>query len=531
MVDDRKMTNALNTDEDSFYNKYQLQLNICMGLALSSLCFIIPYLQNWGGHPFSRADADIPFSYQALVIGDGRVPNDVSHTGYLYFLLQSYWYSAGEFFGLLDVSSVTALMKSSSPLEKYQEVIAAGRNLSLFLGFSFTFIFYFINLAITRNRYITVVFTILFALGEGLSYQTILLRTELLSSFFLFLSLFALIVSSQKDDIRAYAWIAGSALFASLAYITKLQSIFLFAFFPIFGFLIFDKKKSNLFQRVISRKFLLWAAAVTFLLTAPAWLLIFKKVGYYSQVSYIFLFLMLLYALSVGYFFQRYKGLSLTQILLVAVGVVFGTGLGLSLMFVSFRPEFFIATANPITHMSQFILEEGLRAPKALSTSYISEMAVKLFGHFHNILIGDFDLLANGQRLGLWLGFVGVAVLSFIKQYRSAIIVLFLILLVAWMQTVNAIRYSSPVYSIFVDPIMYSTLAFLAAELTRLSVGKIARHGVVTLSLLFAAILTERNIEVAQENWTQPFSNVCVQANGYLEPDVAEIFTKFCEDN
>ncbi len=524
------MENENNQSHHFLSDKAFFFVQIFVGLTLSSLCLVIPFFQEWGGHPFSRPDADIIFAYQSLVLGDGGVPEDYTHTGYLYFLIQSYWFSASNLLGFLDVSSVSALMESETPLLKYQEVIFSGRNLSLVIGFFFVLTFYFVVLKITQNQYMTVIFTALFALGEGLSFQTIVLRTELLSSFLIFLSLSALIVSSCKNDRSSYFWLAGAAIFAALAYTTKLQSIFLLAFLPLFSFLIFDEKKSSLSKHEVSKQLLFVVFAITALVTAPAWYQILSQLGRFTRFSYLFAIAVLLYMLMVSFLFYNRKAIGFNQVILAALAVTFGTGVGLSSMFIAFRPEFFMASANPIEHMSRYILQEGLRSP-SLSFSYVGELILKVSDHFYNRFLGDFDPLANGQRLGVWIGLVGAIILTCAKKYRSGFIVLFMVLIVTWIQTVNAVRYVSPVYTIYVDPLMYAGLAFLGSELMRLNLLNVIRFGILAFFLFFAIILADRNVGFAHYDWTQPFSNVCMSTVGYLEPEVANIFTEFCEKN
>ena len=58
-------------------------IRIAIGaLAVAALVLVVPFIQAFGGDPFSRPDSDMDFSIQALMLSDGGVQRDIAHHGY-----------------------------------------------------------------------------------------------------------------------------------------------------------------------------------------------------------------------------------------------------------------------------------------------------------------------------------------------------------------------------------------------------------------------------------------------------------------
>ena len=113
-------------------------VTIAVGMAISLLLvgFFMPY--------WKIADQDLPLAFNALLLNDGRAQEYFGHTGYLYMLLLADWYRLLHGLGLLPVHALSELPPSTDVAafdRAWQQIVEAGRVLSLLRGIAFVWIY------------------------------------------------------------------------------------------------------------------------------------------------------------------------------------------------------------------------------------------------------------------------------------------------------------------------------------------------------------------------------------------------------
>lgn len=493
---------------------------------VAALTLVVPYMQNWGGPPFARPDADIPFAYQALLIGDLRPPQDFSHTGYIYFLSLSVWYRLLDIIGILPVSGLRELMAAPDKLAVYVDLVWAGRAFSMFIGAFFSATIFVVVLSYTKDYFVATIGGVLFAIGEGNAFQTIVLRTELLASFFAFLSFVALLSASPAIGYRALAWLFFAGLFASLSYNVKIQLIFTLASLPFFA-IAFGRKHvdSGLSHKTLPRAL----QVILGLLLAPiifAWIMLILRIGRLGPMSYFYVPATVAYCAVCTIVYRHLYNVGMSDHLYGSIAVAAGFGFGLASLFLFYDRTSFFVVANPLEHMAQYVLQQGIQTT-AKDLSHDSGRLIWAVTSYAYHLVAGTDMSANAYRLLIAACVLGAVLLAALRRWLPAIQIALLVGLVVAQQSINSLRYTSPVYSIISDPWMVFAFCLLVHELRSIG-GRHLKVAVLAPAVGIAYFVIDRNIHAASVDWTQPASNICIQANGYMSRDVAVIFEKLC---
>jgi hypothetical protein len=490
---------------------------------VSALVLIVPYLQNWGGAPFARPDPDLMFSYQALVVADGRPPRDFTHTGYIYFLILSWWYQVLNQIGMLPVGALSALMESAHPLQDYAPLVTAGRALSMTLCALFSTFVFIAILDYTKDFAVALLAGVLFALGEGNAFQSIVLRTELLGSIFAFLAFFSLLRASATRGARWFWWLVLAGFCASVSYNVKVQLLFTLCALPILA-LAFGCVHAE--RRTVSSK--QWMIGIVLLVPAGvAWVALLRQVGTLGPMSTFYIPAIAAYCFACTAIYRRLYKASRADHGLAVLAIVVGFGCGMFLLFLRYDRTLFVVDANPIEHMTAFVLQLGAKTdPQHLghdATKLLSTIVSNVFG----IVLG-WDIFGSPYRLLIAVCVAGAAALALRGRCRPALQVALLTGLVVAQVAVHSIRIpASRDYWIISDPWIVFAFAVLLHEV-RSALSGPWRIAPLTVGALVVGLVINRNVHVAMADWTQPKANICVQANGYLEPDVARIFKSEC---
>lgn len=490
----------------------------------------VPYLQSWGGSPFSRPDADLIFAYQALLLGDGRAQGDTSHHGFVYFLLLSWWYRLAGGLGAVSIHRLSDLAVASDVVSAFADLVVAGRMLSIVLGIAFAVVFVLILWRITRDRLVTLVIGLVFALGEGLAFQTIVLRTELIAVFLSLAAFAALLMAVQANARSAGWWLLLAGLFASLSYNSKVQILFSLLALPLlaiaFGQPRHPQDRSESTPDMRTR--LAWT--ILFVAATPGWLAVLSKIGAMGSLSLAYVPALIAYGVACVAIYGRYFGISTREQYAAAFRIYCGFGVGLSLVFLHRHPEIFVIDANPLEHMSRFLLQGDIKTPEParLGSAVPAVMAAVLARTWAEW--SGAGLLESPHRLFLWLSAALTAVLAALRLWRPALQATLLIALASFLGGVNGVRYgaATAVYSIFVDPWILLALGVAAAAVREACPRRDLRMAISGVFLVAALVVSQRNIAVGARSWTQPAANICVQADGYFAPDIAKAFRPLC---
>lgn len=496
----------------------------CAVVAAATL--VVPYLQNWGGAPFARPDADIPFAYQALLIGDLQHQQEFSHTGYIYFVFLSIWYRVLDMVGVLPVSGFRELMDVPDKLAVYADLVQAGRAFSMLTAALFSIVVFAAILSHTKDYLVATIGGVLFAAGEGNAFQTIVLRTELLASFFAFLSFVALLRVTRETGYRALTWLFLAGLFASLSYNVKIHLAFTLAFLPLLA-IAFGREyvESGLSYSALSRA----QRIILALVLAPimlAWLVLLVRVGRLGPLSYIYVPATIVYCAICTIAYKQLYRVGKSDHLYGAIAVAAGFGCGIASLFLFYDRVLFYAAANPLEHMAQFVLQKGVQTT-GTGLAHDSGRLIGAVTNYAYSLVSGADMSANAYRLLIVVCGLGTILLAGLRRWRAAIQIALLVVLVVAQQSINSLRYTSPVYSIISDPWMVFAFCLLLHELRSMG-GRYWRAAVLAPAVGVAYFVVDRNVHAASVDWTQPASNICVQANGYLPPNLAIIFEKIC---
>lgn len=501
-----------------------------LAVVVSAAVLWIPHLQSWGGAPFSRPDADIVFAYQALLLGGGAVQGDTAHHGYVYFLFLSWWYRLAYAFGALPAFRISDLSGVPDVIATFAQLVVVGRVFSVVLGIAFAVVFAFVLWRITRDRLVTLVVGIVFALGEGLAFQTIVLRTELVAMFLLVLAFAALLMAVSANASRAQVWLFLAGLFASLSYNSKVQVLFPLLALPILVSAFGESRNALAEGKSAPATSIRVALMILFLCATPGWIALVRKIGVLGSLSFVYVPAIIGYCLACIALYGRCFGIARRQQYAAVLSIYCGFGVGLALLFLHRHPALFAIDANPIEHMSGFLLQTDISASEpgrlgsavpAIVTAVLRRIWVDWFGG---------GALQSPYRLSFWLSAGLTAALVALRLWKSALQVALLIALASFLNGVNSVRYGQAVtsYSIFVDPWIFLAIGVATAAVRSASPRRDVQIAITAFFVLTGVVIAHRNIEAGRRDWAQPAANICVQADGYLARDIAEAFRPLC---
>jgi hypothetical protein len=189
-------------------------------------------------YPYWRiADMDFWIVYNALLLNVPLPQEYFDHPGYLSILLLSYWLRALHSLGLVQVASFSALPPvSDAPGFAHAWTIAtqAGRVLSLIFASAFVLVFSYLLRALVRDWHVAAAGGFLLAFSGGMAMQMRIMRTELLAAeFFMTALLLLLVVATYGQRWWRPAAIGLASLLITLAFLNKIQIVFLICALPI----------------------------------------------------------------------------------------------------------------------------------------------------------------------------------------------------------------------------------------------------------------------------------------------------------
>jgi hypothetical protein len=189
-------------------------------------------------YPYWRmADMDFWIVYNAFLLNVPLPQEYFDHPGYLSILVLSYWLRALHSLGIVQVASLNALPPASDALgfaHAWTVATQAGRVLSLLFAMGFVLAFSYLLRALVREWRIAAVGGFLLAFSGGMAMQMRIMRTELLAAgFFMTALLLFLIVATYGQRWWRPAVIGLASLLITLAFMNKIQIIFLICALPV----------------------------------------------------------------------------------------------------------------------------------------------------------------------------------------------------------------------------------------------------------------------------------------------------------
>jgi len=333
------------------------------GMVISFVLFGLFYPFWW----FS--DQDLVLAYQGLLLNAGLPQEYFDHTGYLYILLISGWYSLLHWVGLLPVH---ALPEMPPPTDvpafeaAWQQLIVAGRVSSLLLGGLVMWLYATLVRRLVGDWKIAVLAGMALALSTALIMHIRMMRTELLSGALVMVALFLLIFAARasRRRWRQPLYLALAAMLATLAIITKIQALFSVMLLPVIAITFGrpdpeDDGEAPLLPWIaagwIALAVLATVPAAGLLRTGftdfPGTVIPYRRLGIPEDIYQAAIALWFVVAVAV---YCRFWKVRLTACAAGAGAMLLGVSLGLLSLDIRFQPEDVIAITHPVEHMFFF---------------------------------------------------------------------------------------------------------------------------------------------------------------------------------
>jgi len=204
-------------------------------ISICFICFTVIYFPVSRGFdaPFvSVTDNDTVNIGQALRLNSGK-PQTYFDQGYLHLLFLSVSLKTGHLLGLIPLENVEQLTASNQFGQDFSRVIVFERYLLVLLNLGFVIVFTGSLYLYYRKLEIALFGGCLLAVTEGLVIHTLVIRSELISAFFVMVGLFAMLLA-LRSNWRTWTFISGMAFYA--AAMSKVMAIISILLFPAFVF-------------------------------------------------------------------------------------------------------------------------------------------------------------------------------------------------------------------------------------------------------------------------------------------------------
>jgi hypothetical protein len=336
-------------------------LAIAAGMAVSLLLvgFAMPY--------WKIADQDLPLAYNGLLLNDGRPQEYFEHTGYIYQLLLAAWYRLLHWVGLLPVHALSELPPSADVAafdRAWQQIVEAGRALSLVLGIAFVWVYATLVRRLVGDWRLAVMAAIALAWSGGVAMHIRIMRTELLSAALVTSALLLILVAARAGDIRRLIYIGLAGLCASLAIVTKVQAVLPALAIPIVALAFGQKPPVHTYETPgTARRWLiaLVVLALAIVVAYPAAGLLVQGIAAGSRyrpigggLSGIYQYVIALWIIGAMVAYAVAYRVSLPDTIAAIAALIVGLGLGLLSLDIRYQPENLVAVANPVEHMFAF---------------------------------------------------------------------------------------------------------------------------------------------------------------------------------
>jgi len=466
---------------------------IALGMALSLLLvgLFMPY--------WKIADQDVTLAYNGLLLNDGRAQEYFDHTGYLYHLLLAAWYRLLHGLGLLPVHALSELPPASDVAgfdRAWQQLIEAGRTLSLILGVAFVWVYAILVRRLIGDWRIAVIAALALAWSGGIAMHIRIMRTELLSAGLITCALLLVLVAVRSDAVRRVIYIGLAGLCASLAIITKVQALLPALAIPIIA-LVFGQAVSEE-EAEAPRSARAWtvaavAAAAAVALAWPA-LSLFAQ-GMAGSTSYrpiggglsgVYQWLIALWVTVAMIAYAVIYRASVGGTVAAMAALMAGIELGLLSLDIRYHVLNVIAVANPVEHLFAFaasgasvLTEEPQMLTGAFAVSLAKGVVRALATHSF-----VFSTSARPTLLLEWFAIVGAIVLWRRGERRLPLQVAVLIATVWGLDAVFSLRSLQTQYFAYTDPVLILAAALVLAHLPELQTRRWAQHAAIALLVI-----------------------------------------------
>jgi hypothetical protein len=470
------------------WNTSLVALALGMALSLVLVGFWMPY--------WKIADMDVILGYQGLLLNDGRPQEYFDHTGYFYHLLLADWYRLLHWLGFLPVhalSEVPPVTDVAAFDRAWQQLVEAGRVLSLILGVAFVWAYAALMRRLIGDWRIAVMAAIALAWSGGIAMHIRIMRTELLSAALVTSALLLVLVAARAGALRRGVYIGLAGLCAILAIITKVQALLPALAIPIIALALGQTVPAH--KRDAPGKTRPWsvaAVAVTMAvaLALPAFALLaqgiagstnYRPIG--GGLSGVYQWLIAVWVAGAMLAYAVVYRVPVPDTLAAMAALVAGIELGLLSLDIRYQLQNVIAVANPIEHMF------ALAALGASPLVHESQMLTGAFvlavakGVVQSLALHSFVFSTSARPTLLleWFAIVGAIALWRRGERRLPLQVAVLIVTAWALDAVFSLRSLQTPYFAYTDPLLILSAALVLAHLPELPARRWAQHGAIAL--------------------------------------------------
>src|SRR5207253_6047898 len=375
----------------------------------------------------------------------------------------------------------------------WQQLVEAGRVLSLILGIAFVWTYGALMRRLIGDWRIAVMAAIALAWSGGVAMHIRIMRTELLSAGLITCALLLVLVAARAGAVRRAMYIGLAGLCASLAIITKVQALLPALAIPIIALAFGRTVPAG--EREASGAARPWtvaavAVAVAVALALPAFVLLaqgmaggttYRPIG--GGMSGIYQWLIALWIAGAMMAYAVAYRVSVTNTVAAMAALVVGIELGLLSLDIRYHVQNVIAVANPIEHMF---------ASAAVATPALTDAPQMLTGAFALVLAKGvvqslalhsfvFSTSARPTLLREWFAIVGAIVLWRRGERRLPTQVALLIVTTWALDAVFSLRSLQTQYFAYTDPLLILAAALVLAHLPQLQARRWAQHAAIAL--------------------------------------------------
>ena len=513
---------------------------------LLTLSVAIPALSHNLFRPITtNADPDILHIFQSLLMNDGRPQNMFDHTGYILFVMLTYWFKILHFLNIVPIIKLSDLLDQGAITPYYEMLIYGGRVFSILLSVGCAVTFYFIVKILINNRYLALFAATLFAWLPGLTTQAYRMRTELPSVFFVLLALLFVLMAFHSGRWREYWYLALASFFAVLATMSKLQIIPMVLALPALIIILrggFEIAREPAEQVYKWPQIILGALAVGTILV-PVLVMIFTQIypalperSNVGNAGY--QWVIVCYLLITIFLFAKIDRRTNQELALAfcAIGLGFATGFYTNL--INHQVQNIANLVNFVEHMTVYAsATSGVMLANVESGILFSEIVAKLLAvvsrTFTNHFL-TFNLMQATVMPFFWIAAIGALMSAHFKQWRLFLTVIALLLIGLGMQIFSGLRYFAEHYRLFTEPMALLAVVLLVNEAIRdqnikelllRNIGFKIASATAVLVLAYV-VIGSVSYAFADKNWNEP-SNGCYQLEGYAPK---KLIVHFCNE-